>query len=313
MSTVKPPKSIPPEQYPRKWWSYVDLPCPKHPPVDFHIHAITKSIQTPQKTIKTSHISRKNPQNHPIRTLPQKTAMLRSCPISKAPTREFSDRSEVKNLNRDIVDTYLHASRKSGTTWPNKGVFHTYGRKQNWNISNRWFICLFWNFSFCFSSLDERFQYSVGSDGFWFEREVLPMDEHCLLLEEVNDSLRLKSVACRIETLLSFESDGFLGLKRKLFPLSLKPLWLKWSHTDLGKRFLHQQRTVDQEIWIVLLSSKCDWAFTDSTSWIYRELSLLSTSTQNPDVKQGKRRCYIHQATLHYVWVEPWGNPRQKI
>jgi hypothetical protein len=140
MSTVKPPKSIPPEQYPRKWWSYVDLPCPKHPPVDFHIHAITKSIQTPQKTTKTSHISRKNPQNHPIRTLPQKTAMLRSCPISKAPTREFSDRSEVKNLNRDIVDTYLHASRKSGTTWPNKGVFHTYGRKQNWNISNR---CLY--------------------------------------------------------------------------------------------------------------------------------------------------------------------------
>jgi len=49
------------------------------------------------------------------------------------------------------------------------------------------------------------------------------MDEHCLLLEEVNNSIRLKSVACRIETLLSFESDGFLGLKCKLFPLSLKP------------------------------------------------------------------------------------------
>ena len=62
-----------------------------------------------------------------------------------------------------------------------------------------------------------------GQMGFWFEREVLPMDEHCSFLYEVNDSLRLKSVACRIETLLSFESEGFLGLKCKLFPLSLKP------------------------------------------------------------------------------------------
>jgi hypothetical protein len=69
-------------------------------------------------------------------------------------------------------------------------------------------------------NLDERLEYCVGSDGFGFEREVLPMDEHWSLLDEVIDSLRLKSVASRIESLLSFESEGFLGLKRKLLPLS---------------------------------------------------------------------------------------------
>jgi hypothetical protein len=31
--------------------------------------------------------------------------------------------SEAKNLNRDIVDTYLHASREMGTTQPNKPTF----------------------------------------------------------------------------------------------------------------------------------------------------------------------------------------------
>jgi hypothetical protein len=37
--------------------------------------------------------------------------------------------SEAKNLNRDIVDTYLHASREMGTTWPNKAGFLSYEGK----------------------------------------------------------------------------------------------------------------------------------------------------------------------------------------
>ena len=39
--------------------------------------------------------------------------------------------------------------------------------------------------------------------------------------------------------------------------------------------------------------------------------SLLSTSTQDLGVKQGKQRCHVHQATLHYVWVEPRGERRR--
>jgi hypothetical protein len=102
--------------------------------------------------------------------------MVLSCPISQAPTQEVSDQSEVKNLNRDIVDTYLHASRKSGTTWPNKVVFHTHGRKQNWELFNPCSLHLFWMFSFiencsirvyyiCFESSHFVFhpQYCVGS------------------------------------------------------------------------------------------------------------------------------------------------------
>jgi hypothetical protein len=37
--------------------------------------------------------------------------------------------SEAKNLNRDIVDTYLHASREMGTTWPNNAGFLPYEGK----------------------------------------------------------------------------------------------------------------------------------------------------------------------------------------
>jgi len=35
----------------------------------------------------------------------------------------------AKKLDRDIVDTYLHALREMGTTWPNKWGFHTYEGK----------------------------------------------------------------------------------------------------------------------------------------------------------------------------------------
>jgi hypothetical protein len=82
-----------------------------------------------QKSLQITHISQKTPQIYPPWTLLPKRAILRWSPISQAPTQEFTDRSEVKNLNFHIVDTYLHASRKLGTTRPNKGVFHTHGRK----------------------------------------------------------------------------------------------------------------------------------------------------------------------------------------
>jgi hypothetical protein len=37
--------------------------------------------------------------------------------------------SGAENLDRDIVDTYLHASREMGTTRPNKWGFHLYEGK----------------------------------------------------------------------------------------------------------------------------------------------------------------------------------------
>ena len=81
--------------------------------------------------------------------------------------------------------------------------------------------------SILFLNLDEYLSIVLGQMGFWFEREVLPMDEYWSLLNEVVDSLRLKSVASIIETFLSFESEGFLGLRRKLISSSLKPSSLK--------------------------------------------------------------------------------------
>ena len=47
--------------------------------------------------------------------------------------------SGAKNLDRDIVDTYLHASREMGITRPNKSGFHIHEGKV-WTGTHSQFI-----------------------------------------------------------------------------------------------------------------------------------------------------------------------------
>ena len=71
-----------------------------------------------------------NPQNDP---LPVRNSKKQGChvytPYSMHHPAQFKNDPTKKSSKRDIVDTYLHASRVLGQARPNKGLFLIHGRK----------------------------------------------------------------------------------------------------------------------------------------------------------------------------------------
>ena len=87
---------------------------------------------------------RKPSKGPPPRPKFEKARMSCSYPIPNAPSSPISDRSDVKNFKRDIVDTYLHASRVLALTRPNKSGFLLHEGKAWTGIQSQydWFMLI---------------------------------------------------------------------------------------------------------------------------------------------------------------------------
>ena len=125
----------------------------------------------------------------------------------------------------------------------------------------------------------------------------------------MNDSLRSKSVACRSETHLSLESEGRPRLEVKASFLEFDSLIFRSEAIPTSEKGVCTSRgPLNKRFELCCsLASETEPLLAWSRESI-ENLSLLSTSTQNLGVIQGKQRCHVHQATLHYVWVEPRGD-----